>query len=267
MLILPLILFGILQGLTEFLPVSSSGHLSLFQYFSKDMQDNLSLNVAVHIGTLFTILFYYRKEIVGILQGLLKKEKESQKIVLFLMIASVPTGIIGIIMKKNMEWILTSPLVAAMGLIVTGSFLLLSGRMAVSLEPSKAYGLNPKKAFLIGLIQGFAVLPGISRSGSTILCGLFLGLNPKNAAQFSFLVSLPALMGAGLLEFMDSSQPLVYSELLLGALVSFVTGIFAISWMVKLTQSGRLQGFGYYVITLGVCFLILFSMGLGENIF
>ncbi len=205
-LTIPIILFGILQGLTEFLPVSSSGHLSLFQYFSKDMQDNLSLNVAVHLGTLFTIIIYYRNEILKILKGLFQKEEESWKIFLYIVVASIPTGIIGLLMKKNAQWILTNPLVSALCLLLMGGVLLSSQWIELKFEKQKAYGLTYKKAFYIGLVQGIAVLPGISRSGTTIICGLYLGLSPANAAKFSFLVSLPALLGAGMLEFYFCSR-------------------------------------------------------------
>lgn len=263
--ILILILFGILQGLTEFLPVSSSGHLSLFQYFAKSMDEDLSLNVAVHIGTLFTILFYYRKDILFILSGVLKKEKEAIQMVLLMGVASVPTAIIGLLMKKKAGWILTNPVVASACLLITGAFLLWSDKLKVHHGNQKGFGIDFRKALMIGTVQGFAVLPGISRSGSTIVSGLALGMTPTNASRFSFLISLPAIAGAGLLEFKDIEGGVDLNRLFIGGIVSFVTGLIAISWMVQLTQKNQLKYFAYYVIAISVAFLAVYSLGWGHN--
>jgi undecaprenyl-diphosphatase len=116
------------------------------------------------------------------------------------------------------------------------------------------------------MVQGFAVLPGISRSGSTIVTGLFLKMDPHNAARFSFLISLPAIAGAGLLEFMDLESGINGTRLVLGAVVSFLTGLLAISWMVKLTLGGRLKGFSLYLCLVSVGFLVCYTLGWGENI-
>jgi undecaprenyl-diphosphatase len=263
--LIPLILFGILQGLTEFLPVSSSGHLSIFQYFSKDFDENLTLNIAVHLGTLLTVLIFYRKDILEILRGLLKKEPQSIKMFLLILTASIPTGIIGIIMKKKMDWILTNPLVAALGLLTTGAILFFSDKIKVRNESTNCFGLSYKDALIIGVVQGFAVLPGVSRSGSTIITGLALGMTPHNAARFSFLLSLPAILGAGLLEYLNLDDSVQLSPLFIGLLVSFVTGLLAISWMVKLTERGRLKYFSYYVIPLSVIFMLLFYFDIGKD--
>ena len=264
--LLVLILFGLLQGLTEFLPVSSSGHLSLLQYFSSEISENLSLNIAVHMGTLLTILIYYRKDIFEMIRGFLQRDRESVAMVYMILVASLPTALIGLTMKKNMDWILTNPLVSAVCMLFTALLLFFSDRIQVKTNYQEGFGVGYGRAFLIGIVQGFAVLPGISRSGSTIIAGLFLGMSAKNAARFSFLISLPAILGAGLLEFMDVQADVALKPLIIGAVVSFLTGLFAISWMVRLTLNGNLKVFSYYLFFISVAFLSCFFMGWGEGI-
>lgn len=264
--LIALILFGILQGLTEFLPVSSSGHLTLFQYFSKDLNEDLSLNIAVHIGTLLTILIFYRSDLSEIFRGCLKREREAVSMVMMVVVASIPTAVLGLLMKKKMGWILTHPVVAGSCLAITGVILFLSDRIRVSQSFQSGFGASYGRAFIIGLVQGMAVLPGISRSGSTIIAGLFLGMNPKNASRFSFLISVPAICGAALLEVMDLQEGIQWSSLLIGAVVSFLTGMLAIAWMVRLTLNGHLKAFSYYVFAISALFLTCYFSGWGQGI-
>lgn len=265
--LLTLILFGVIQGITEFLPVSSSGHLSLFQYFSKEINENLSLNIAVHMGTLLTILIYYRSDLKEIIKGFLNKDKEAIGMIMMIVVASVPTAIIGLVLKKKADWILTNPVVAAGCLCITGLILLVSDKIQKGESFQTGFGIGFKQAFLIGIVQGMAALPGISRSGSTIVMGLFLGMNPKNASRFSFLVSVPAIMGAGLLEVLDLESSVDISSLLIGGVVSFVTGLAAIALMVKLTMNGQLKYFAYYVFGVSGLFFLCYFNGWGQNAF
>lgn len=260
-----IILLGIIQGLTEFLPVSSSGHLTLFQYFSKDFKDDLSINIAVHMGTLLTVLIYYRHDLTRIITGIFKREPDSLRMAGEILLASVPTALIGLSMKKFAEGLLTSPLVTGFGLLVTGSFLLASSRFTPK-DQSSGMTVGYKNAFIIGVIQGIAVLPGISRSGSTIVGGLGLGLTPSKAARFSFLLSIPAVAGAGLLEFLGAESKITGETLALAATVSCLVGLFAITATVRLTQKGKLKPFGYYVLIVGVTFLTFYFLGMGEDI-
>jgi len=262
---LSLVLFGVLQGLTEFLPVSSSGHLAMFSYFSASIQEDLSLNIAVHVGTLLTILIYYRRDILELVGGVVIGNKNSIQMVGLILVASIPTGIIGILMKKNLNWVLTHPLVAANCLLVSALILWLSDRARTAQNPAEGFGITYWKAFLIGTVQGFAVLPGISRSGSTIVAGLFLGMSPQNGARFSFLISVPAIAGAGLLELMSAEEAMDFQSLSLGALISFVTGLIAIHWMVKVTLQRRLRAFAYYLVPVALLFIALYSFGIGEG--
>jgi undecaprenyl-diphosphatase len=261
-----LIIFGMIQGLTEFLPVSSSGHLTLFQYFSKDIDENLSLNIAVHVGTLLTILIFYRADLKEIFRGLVKKDKEAVSMVMMITVATLPTGMMGLFMKKKMGPLLTNPVLAASCLLITGFILILSKRLRTAQSFQTGFGINGFQAFAIGVVQGLAVLPGISRSGSTIVMGLALGMNPKNASRFSFLISVPAIAGAGLLEFLDLETNVDVSSLLVGGFVSFLTGLFAIALMVRLTLKGHLQFFSYYVFSLSLFFFVSYFMGWGEGV-
>lgn len=263
--LIAVIILGVLQGLTEFLPVSSSGHLSLFQYFSKDIDENLTLNIAVHLGTFLTIIVYYRKDLWAIVQGLLKRDKESLNMFFLLVVASVPTATLGLIFKKKLPWILTNPVVAASCLVVTGVMLFFSDRINKGARETKGFGLSVRQALIIGTVQGLAVLPGISRSGSTIVTGLGLGMTPANASRFSFLVSLPAIFGASLLEIISLEENVQWTQLALGAVVSFLVGLLAIFWMVQLTLRGRLKSFSYYVFALAGAFFICYFMGWGQN--
>lgn len=253
-----IILLGILQGLTEFLPVSSSGHLTLFESLFGHAEGNLSVNIALHLGTLLTILIFYKSDITRLLVGLIRRESESITMFLQIIVASIPTAIIGFFMKKKMEWLLTDPVMASIGLCITGWILLMSQK---SFQRKKdfnleAFGIDYKTAFLIGVAQGFAVLPGVSRSGSTIVSGLFLGMDTRNAARFSFLISVPAIFGAGLLEFLGAEQQISVTYLGLGAFVSFITGLIAISLMVRLVQTNKLKPFAYYVFLIALLSLV-----------
>jgi undecaprenyl-diphosphatase len=264
--LISILLFGVLQGLTEFLPVSSSGHLTIFQYFASSLEESLTLNVAVHLGTLCTVLIYYHKDLLAMMRGTLRREAEHLQMVLLLAVATLPTAVIGIGMKKLAPWILTSPLVAGASLLLTAGTLLLSDRLSQLGSQPRGFGISWRQALVIGLVQGVAVLPGISRSGSTIVAGLFLGMAPVNAARFSFLLSIPAIAGAGLLEFLGAEESLNWSEMGLAALVSFLTGLAAIHWMVRLVINRRLGLFAYYLIPASLIFLGLYSFDLGRDL-
>ena len=303
-------LFAVLQGLTEFLPISSSGHLVLFQYFSKNLKEDMSLNIAVHFGTLLTILVYYRKDLIQIIKEFFRGQRWAKKALGLILIANGPTAVIGLFFKKSLGWTLTHPLVAGLCLIVTGVSLLAfekrtfnqtgdqrspsgvffsrllkfhkykdflrtdrkaEGFMEIFTkkynEKNRGFGINLKQAIIIGVIQGLAVLPGISRSGTTIITGLFFGMSPEQASRFSFLISVPAIAGACLLEILSHSVEPDFSQIYFGILVSFITGLFAISWMVSLTKRLRFRGFAFYLIFISVSFLVLYVNGLGKGFF
>ncbi len=264
--LLAVIILGIIQGVTEFLPVSSSGHLALFQYLSESLHEDLSLSIAVHVGTLFTVIFYYRSDLMALIGGVLRRDRDSWVMANLIITASIPTAVIGLLFKKKADWILTNPLVAASCLLITAVILYMSGRISVYHTQAPGFGIGYFKAFIIGIVQGFAVLPGISRSGSTIVTGLWLNMAPHNAARFSFLISLPAILGAALLEFLGAKTTINVSQLMVGGVVSFLVGLFAISLMVRLTLSGRLKGFSVYLCLVSFGFFFCYFTGIGENL-
>lgn len=252
MAIILIILFGALQGLTEFLPVSSSGHLTLFQFFTDAFQESLTLNIAVHLGTLLTVLIFYRKDIIEILRGCLKREKKALQQCLFIVIAVLPTGVMGLFIKKVFPEVLISPMVSSICLMFTGLVLFSTKKIKSNDKRNTIFGMTAKIAFILGCVQGCAVLPGLSRSGLTIVAALWLGVDRQNAAKFSFLISVPAIFGAGLLELLGETAHFDWVQMGIGILASFLVGLFAIYWMVRLTESKKLSSFAYYVWGIGL---------------
>ena len=194
---------AVLQGATEFLPVSSSAHLALFEHVFQSKLDNVAFDVVLHLGTLFSVLVFYRKDLFRFVQAFFLKisgklpeeKKEDWRMVLFVIWGSIPAAIVGGEFHKFFEAAFDKPVWISSFLLVTGAFLFLS-----KFSKPKGIGLNLRNTLIIGLAQAVAILPGISRSGSTITTGLFLGLERKKAADFSFLLSIPAVAGAAILE-------------------------------------------------------------------
>lgn len=262
MKLLHILILAILQGLTEFLPISSSGHLVLAESRFKNFQrPGVGLEIFLHMGTLVAILIYFRKEIKNIILAIFNRGKEindnGRKWALFLILGSVPTAIIGLVFKDLFENAFTSVKAVGVCLMITGLLLWISDRVKTTQKTMAEMG--PRDALGIGLIQGLAITPGISRSGSTIAMGIFLGLDRDTAAKFSFLLSIPALFGALLLELKEIWQILNIGLLtyLLGALVSGIVGYFCIILLLKLVIAKRLSPFAYYCWLLGVVALIL----------
>ena len=266
------IILGILQGLTEFLPVSSSGHLVLGQNFFGITEPALAFDISVHMGTFAATFLVFRKEILSILKSLwnlaskpffLKadpgigsggrtgKNDPDIRMALLIVTGSVPTACIGFFLKQYEHVIFASVPLVGMMLLVTGTFLWLTR----SLDHSGAgvEGFRHKTAFLVGICQGLAVLPGISRSGATISMAVFAGIERKTAARFSFLLSLPAIFGAQLLSLKDSiGQNAAFgTATLYGAAVSFITGYFALVLLLKIVDQGKFHMFAPYCWVLG----------------
>ena len=250
---------GILQGLTEFLPVSSSGHLVLGQNILGVNQPDLLFDVAVHVGTLVAVLFCFREDIVSILRGLWAKDdqaREGRRLLFLIVVGSVPTALIGLLFKDQFEALFSSLSAVGVALLVTGGLL-----MATRFAPQGRRGLNatgPGRALLVGLFQGLAITPGISRSGATISAGLYLGLDRRLAAHFSFLLSIPAILGALALELKDVEfSTVAVSPLLLGGVAAALSGYFALKVLLKVVQKGRLYWFAPYCWALGLAVLAM----------
>lgn len=253
---------AVLQGTTEFLPVSSSAHLALFQHVFASKLDNLAFDVVLHLGTLASLVIFYRQELVRFtrafflkLAGKLPEERrEDWQMVLFVLWGSIPAAAIGVGFQKFFEEAVDRSVWVSVELIITGIFLFLS-----RYSRPKGKELNYKNTFAIGLSQAVAILPGISRSGATITTGLFLGLERKKAADYSFLLSIPAVAGAALLEvpkLVNSDNPANNWGLFIAAAgVSFLSGLLAIYLLLKILRKHSLAGFAYYCWAVGLFFL------------
>lgn len=254
MSLLEILILAVVQGVTEFLPVSSSGHLivanALLQAWGyPKAPDLLSVNIVLHLGTLLAILIFYWREILRLVGA-------DRRVIPLLIVGTLPAAIVGLPLKKYYQELLESPLLAGFMFPVTAAILVWASRRP---EGTTLYTqLSYPRTLLIGLFQAFALLPGISRSGSTIAGGLGVGLDRRSAGTFAFLLAIPAIGGAGALEVRELLQesatqathvPTLY--LLLGAAVSCVVGFGALTLLIRWVQRGRLGIFAWYLVPLG----------------
>jgi undecaprenyl-diphosphatase len=243
------VVLAVVQGLTEFLPISSDGHLVVAEEIlgvEKDGAARLAVNVLLHAGTLLAVLVVYWRRI-GRLLG------EDAALIGKLLVGTLPAAVIGLALKYGAPELVGNTLLAGLMLMVTGGLLLWGSRQPLGelAYQQVTYG----QALLIGTAQGLAVLPGLSRSGSTIVAGLAVGLRRDAAATFSFLLAIPAISGAVALETVDlvreERATLSLGPLLLGVLIAFVIGLVALRWLLKWLEQGRLHQFAWWCIPLG----------------
>ncbi len=245
---LSVFILAVVQGFTEWLPISSSGHLVILERLL-GYKGGLSFDVALHFGTLMAVFVYFGKNIVDILEDLItgKFKSENGRLGLYLIIASIPAAIVGYFSRSYFDTVLSDLRVIAWGFALTGMFLLISS------VPRKIEGnkLNVKKAFLIGVSQALAIVPGISRSGATISTGVMQGLDEKNAMKFAFLLSIPIVFGANLVGVSGAS---LTPDLMWATFVSFLVGILTIHLMFNyvLTDRKNFFWFGLYCLLLSV---------------
>lgn len=267
MSLLEAILLGIVQGLTEFLPVSSSGHLVLSEYLLKVKFDDISFEVFLHFGTFLAVVIFFRHKIWAMFKAVglrarsifsgevCPSNNEDWRLFWLIVVGSIPAGIAGVSFKDYLERSFSSVTFTAMTLLCTGIVLFLTKFF----QPKKEY-LGFGDALWVGLAQAIAILPGISRSGFTISAGIFSGVKRSKAAEFSFLLSLPAVLGASLLKLKDvlghGSLSQEVTTYLIGVVTSFVIGYLAISILLNVIKKGKFQYFGYYCLTVGLLFLI-----------
>jgi undecaprenyl-diphosphatase len=245
---------AIIQGLTEFLPVSSSGHLVLAQtFFGIDPANAFIYDIVLHLGTALAALLFFRRDVADVLRGLLPPYRQAppelrraRRLLPLLAAATVPTAVIGLSFKDFFEGLFASPTAVVGALVVTGTFLIASSLLQSAGQPLDRAPWW--KAVLIGIAQGVAIVPGISRSGSTIVAGLATGLRREDAVRFSFLLFLPAILGATLLELRHppTGAGVPVSLAAAGFLVAAVTGYLAILLVLRWTRTGKLWQFGLY---------------------
>ena len=261
---LTIIILGIVQGITEFLPISSDGHLVLvgeglrrWRGVSSEQMSAVPVIVALHIGTLFSILVVLRKRVWSLVQD--------PKLFAAVVVATVPLVVIGKPLKDQLEALEHSPympLMAGIGLCITAVMMFLAGRLQASARPLPEFGERPRgwiDALVVGLMQCIAPLPGVSRSGSTILGGLWRGYSREAAAQFSFLIALPAIAGADVLHLPDLARKDLGTPvpvLVVGVVVSFVVGVLALNWLLRLVTRSSFRGFAWYCLTVGIAVCI-----------
>jgi len=264
-------ILAIVQGLTEFLPVSSSGHLVLGEALlgSHSFGNSIAFELVVHLGTFLAVLVIFWSDILNLVKvffsHILKpggwsfayRDNEDFKFSVLMLIGMLPAGIIGLLLRDHISELFSQPFMVSIALLVTGSLLLSTLRAKES-----GAGIDMKRAIAIGFAQALALIPGISRSGSTISVALALGVRQEQAARFSFIMVLPLIVAATILEFIDLLSVGISSSevwiLIIGLVVSFVVGIVSLTWLLKLLKRGKFHYFAWYCFTIAIFGLIYF---------
>lgn len=255
------LVLGLIQGLTEYLPVSSSGHLAIGAHlFGINGEDNLTFTIMVHVATVLSTLVILWKEIDWILKGLFKFQmNEETKYALNIVISMIPVGIVGVFFKDQVEEVFGSGLLIVGCMLIVTAILLTFSYFA---KPRQKENISPLHAFIIGLGQALAVLPGLSRSGTTIATGLLLGDKKEKMAQFSFLMVIPPILGEALLDLLkglkgeEALSGIDAFPMLVGFIAAFVSGCLACKWMINIVKKGKLVYFGIYCAIAGAVTII-----------
>ena len=272
------IILGLVQGLAEFLPISSSGHLALLQQWFGIQEDKVLLfAVLLHVGTLISVFIVYWRDIAELIvelfltikdlctgKGLRLQERPVRKLGIMIIVATIPTGIIGILFNDLFDSLYNSIIPIGIGLIITGFLLVMAERMGASNRGIEQ--MNFRNALFIGTVQGIAICPGISRSGSTLFGSLICNLERKFAVKFVFLISIPSILGSAVMEApaaLESGFDMAQlGPVLVGMIVAAVSGLIAIKTMIKIVSDKKLNYFSYYVWALGLivtCYGIFFA--------
>lgn len=258
------VILGVVQGVTEFLPISSDGHLVITQnllqstgFASASERDHLHFDVLLHLGTLLAIVLVFWRDLIAM--------ASHPRRILLVVVASIPAAIFGLTVKSRVEESFSQPIVAGVGLLVTSLFLFLGYRAGSILSrlhrPMRTMDdLTTSDALLIGGAQALAILPGVSRSGSTISTGVLLGVSREAAAVFSFLMAVPVISGAILLVVKDIAEGEGnigrWDVAAAGTVVSFLVGVVALKWLLKILARGGLLGFAIYCLVVGIAVIV-----------
>ncbi len=261
------LLLGIIQGVTEFLPVSSSGHLVLGSHLLGFEQQSVFFDVMLHLGTLVSVLVVFRKELQAMLAAPFKwlaggrgeTTRDALRLDIYVVIGTIPVVIVGLLLKDRIEMLFTSVFAVCLALVVTGVMMLLS--KYISDRGAPVSGL---RAFFIGCGQACAIVPGLSRSGTTIFVGMVLGINRETVARFSFILSIPAILGAVVLNLGEvlAHPPAAGSliNLLAGSTAAAVSGYLAIILLLDIIRKNRLPWFGYYCLAVAFTGLVVLAL-------
>ena len=255
------LVLGLLQGFTEYLPVSSSGHLAIGSYvFGIEGEENLAFTVAVHVATVLSTFVILWSEIAWIVKGVFKFEMNDEMKYFFnILVSMIPVGVVGVFFKDTVEELFGS------GLLIVGIMLLVTAALltfSYYAKPRQREKIGLLDAFVIGLAQAAAVMPGLSRSGSTIATGLLLGNKKEKLAQFSFLMVIPPILGEALLDVLKAVKGeeafggIDTLPLVVGFLAAFVSGCLACKWMINIVKKGKLVYFGVYCAIVGIITII-----------
>ncbi len=266
------IFLGVIQGLTEFLPVSSSGHLVFFQNLLGFKEPEILFDVSLHLGTLLAVFIFFKSDLMLIVLDIKRylsdiisgksplssiKERPHALFAFWVIIGTIPTGIIGVLFKDTLESLFGKVQLVGLMIIVTGIIVGISKLIPQSYMKKNRLGVL--SAILIGIAQGIAIIPGISRSGSTIVCGLLCGIERELAARFSFLLSIPAILGAMVLQLSSHELPAItFTPMITGFIVAAVSGLFALKVLMKIVKRGNLSWFAPYCWLIGLVVIFIF---------
>ncbi|MBI9098873.1 MAG: undecaprenyl-diphosphate phosphatase [Spirochaetaceae bacterium] len=258
MSILKAVILGIIQGIAEFLPVSSSGHLLVTRNLMDLGDIPVLFDILLHVATLIVVIFVFRERVIALLHSLFRwmirksdeSDKSNLKMIILILVATFFTGVIGIVIN-DLEFF-QNPKVVSIFFIVTAVILWLTRYV----KPRNEYSIpGPKEGILLGIAQGFGVIPGISRSGITISAALLGGIDRKKAGEISFIISIPAIIGAFLIDLKDGAQlmsEVSYIAVIAGFITTMIVGYFSLILLMKLIKSGRFYLFSFYLLPLGV---------------
>lgn len=248
-------ILAVVQGLTEFLPVSSSGHLALASQIMNVPEGSLAFDIVLHLGTLLAVFAYYWKDIINLCKGIVNRERKSIVLALTLVAGTVPVAIVGYLFGDFIASLRESIVFVSSALVVTGFILFSTSKIP---ESKGGESLTFKRGFLVGLAQTIAIFPGISRSGTTICTGLSVGLSREESARFSFLLAIPAILGAAVKELPDASWNIPFSNIIIGFVVSAVVGFAALRLLVKFVKAGKLSGFAWYCWSVAIAGFVMY---------
>jgi undecaprenyl-diphosphatase len=260
MIVLKAIILGLIQGLTEFLPVSSSGHLVLARHLFGLGEAGVTFDILLHLGTLLAIILVYWRDLLGLLRTVLAMPRgggdpADRRMVLALVLGILPVVVVALLFEDTIEATFRSPRMAAGMLLLTASLLIASHRFRHATGE-----VTPRRGFLVGVAQILAILPGVSRSGTTISVAMMVGIRPQEAARFSFLMAVPLFLGAAIVkvpDLLDGATGMPTTALVAGFLTAFASGYVAIRWLLAIIAQGQFVWFGVYCAVVGVIGLLV----------